>query len=374
MPYPHLLTATREPLDILLNIVSGTIPADLSGFVFINSGAGTINSNGLPFTKNMADGTPNQEYGSPVINGDGYMFRFDLTQEGKIHLKTDIFRTPCYYADVATSAIANPKDNRFWHLGFKNFGIARISTKLGTRNEINTAITPFRLGKKGTKNGGELRLLATFDAGRPFEFDPKNLTLITPVGKNEFWESGMPPFMKQPIAMVLTTAHPIFDPQTQEVFSVNFTKTTAALMDATTIFDFLPHEIKDVEQKLLEKVIDWEKAELGEKVYEEITHFFQNLENKIEKSVFGKFWHWLKQLFYKIIGKKFSHLNEIYLIRWKGELTPKKWKVLDTNGKGIEIAHNMHQIGLTKDYLLLADTNFKFSGTVVFFTCAYCST
>ena len=96
MAYPHLLTSTREPLDIFLNVLAGTIPTDLSGFVFINSGAGTVNSDGLPFAEKNIDGSCNQEYGSPVINGDGYMFRFDLTQEGKIHLKTDIFHTPCF--------------------------------------------------------------------------------------------------------------------------------------------------------------------------------------------------------------------------------------------------------------------------------------
>ena len=368
MSYPNLLTATRKPLDIFLNVISGEIPTDLSGFVFINSGAGSVNSNGLPFPQNMPDGSPNQEYGAPVINGDGYMFRFDLSESGKIHLKTSIFCTPCYYADKATSPIANPKDNRFWHLGFKNYGIARISPKLGTRNQLNTAITPFRL----PNDKGNLRLLATFDAGRPFEFDPKNLQLITPIGKNEFWQGGMPPFMKQPIAMVLTTAHPVFDPKTQEVFSVNFTKTTMALAEATTIFDIFsqiaPNDtnaINKLEQKLLNKVIEWEKREVGEKLYQDVTDFFHTLEDKIEASFLGDFWKWLEKIFWKFIGKKFSNENQIYVIRWQGEQNPQEWKVLDTNGEGIEIQHNMHQIGFTKDYLLLGDTNFKFSFDVM---------
>ena len=52
MNYPHLLTATRESLNINLKVKEGKIPDDLSGFVFINSGAGTINSEGLPYKKN----------------------------------------------------------------------------------------------------------------------------------------------------------------------------------------------------------------------------------------------------------------------------------------------------------------------------------
>jgi carotenoid cleavage dioxygenase-like enzyme len=356
MPYPNLLTATRKPLDIFLEVKEGAIPNDLSGFVFINSGAGTVNSEGLPYSEKLPDGSQNPEYGSPVINGDGYMFRFDLTQEGKIHLRTEILKTPCYYADLATSPVGNPKDNRFWDIGFKNFGLARISSQLGTRNQLNTAITPFRL-----PNDAQMRMLATFDAGRPFEFDPQKLELITPIGRNKFWESGMPPFMKQPLAMVLTTAHPVFDPQTKEVFTVNFTKTTAALMEATTIFDFLPEELERLEKVIENKIDEWEKEEFGEKIAREIEHFFDELQKDIEKSFIGKFWNWLKKLYWNTIGKRFSHTNDVYLIRWQGETDPKRWKIVDENGDGIEIQHNMHQIGFTKDYILLADTNFKFS-------------
>ena len=179
MNYPHLLTATRESLNINLKVKEGKIPDDLSGFVFINSGAGTINSEGLPYKKKLPNGDLNKEYGSPVINGDGYIFRFDLTEKGKINLKTDILKPPCYYADVASSPIINGKDNPYAKIAFKNKGLARMSMKLGTRNQLNTAITAFR-----TPKDDQLRLLATFDAGRPYEFDAETIKVITPIGKN----------------------------------------------------------------------------------------------------------------------------------------------------------------------------------------------
>lgn len=357
MAHPNLLTATRKPLDITLQVKEGNVPEDMNGFVFINSGAGSINSDGLPFPMTLPDGSPNPEYGSPVINGDGYVFRLDLTEKGKIKLKTDILKTPCYYADVGTSPIVNTKDNRFWNMAFKNFGLARISTQLGTRDQVNTAFTPFKL-----PNDNQSRILATFDAGRPFEFDPAQIKLITPIGKNTFWQSGMPPFMKQPIAMVLTTAHPVYDPDTKEVFTVNFTKTTKALMEATTIFDrLLPDDLEKTELDLLGKVEQWEQREQNQDLYLEVENFFKDVYKRIDRSWIGKFFDWVGDVFYKYIGHYFTHKNNVFLIRWQGEKDLKSWRILDPEGQGIQINHNMHQIGFSKDYVLLADTNFKFS-------------
>jgi len=183
MSHPHLLTQTRKALDVELKVKEGEIPQDLSGFVFINSGAGTVNSGGLPYPKTLANGESNKEFGSPVINGDGYMYRFDLTDVGKVKLKTSILKTPCYYADRASSPELSGADNPWADIAFKNKGIARMSNKLGTRNQLNTAITPFR--RPGDKQS---RLLATFDAGRPFEFDPDSLKLITRLVKISFGE------------------------------------------------------------------------------------------------------------------------------------------------------------------------------------------
>lgn len=353
MGHKNLLTSTREPLNVKLKVKEGEIPTDLSGYVYINSGAGSVNSDGLPYPKKNKDGELNKEYGSPVINGDGYMFRFDCTTPGEINLKTSILKPPCYYADIATSPELNGEDGEYNHLAFKNQGLARLSMKLGTRNQLNTAITPFKApGDKAS------RLLATFDAGRPFEFDPKSLELITPVGANKFWRAGTPPIMINPFPMVLTTAHPVYDPETNEVFSVNFTKTTKALLSATEIFDLLFEREDALEEKLEKHVDRWKEMDDTEKVVGEVNDFFFEAKNEVQKP---SFWDKVKKLWYRLIGHIFSNEDAVYLVKWTGEKTPKAIKVVNEDGSAIEIAHNMHQIGFTRDYVLLADTNFKFT-------------
>ncbi|WKK83770.2 carotenoid oxygenase family protein [Marivirga arenosa] len=352
MSHPNLLTSTREPLDVELKVKEGEIPKDLSGFVFINSGAGTVNSGGLPYERKLPNGEFNQEFGSPVINGDGYMYRFDFTEEGKIKLKTRILKTPCYYADIASSPILNP-NNPYADIAFKNRGLARMSMKLGTRNQLNTAITPFR-----TPGDPQARLLATFDAGRPFEFDPESIDLITPIGENKFWRAGTPPFLNNPFPMVLTSAHPVYDPETQEVFSVNFTKTTRNLLSATEIFHLLFSSEEELEARLEERISRWEKIEDKEQVVKEVNDFFYHEAAEKEKK---SFWDKVKAFYWKLIGRHFSNENAVYLVKWKGEKTPISYKIVNEDGSNIDIEHNMHQLGFSKDYVLLADTNFKFT-------------
>ena len=147
-------TASRKEIDITLQVIEGEIPGDMYGYVFLNSAAGTVNSNGLPFPETSPDNTPNQEFGSALINSDGMMYRFDFSLPGKIGVKTGLFRTPCYYADEATKW----GTEKHHTLGFKNMGLARISSALGTRNELNNAIAPVRIPGED-----KIRLLATFD-------------------------------------------------------------------------------------------------------------------------------------------------------------------------------------------------------------------
>ncbi|GAA5022681.1 hypothetical protein GCM10011506_00450 [Marivirga lumbricoides] len=353
MSHPNLLTSTREPLDVELKVKTGEIPKDLSGFVFINSGAGTVNSGGLPYEKTLPNGEFNQEYGSPLINGDGYMFRFDLTSSGKVKLKTRLLKPPCYYADIATSPFLNGEESLYSDLAFKNNGLARMSRKLGTRNQLNTAITPFRV-----PGDSQARLLATFDAGRPFEFDPESMNLITPVGENRFWRAGTPPIVNSLFPMILTTAHPVYDPETNELFSVNFTKTNKALLDPTKIFDFLFRDDETLEQKLEEKIAHWKHYDSKEKVAQEVNDFFYAA-NVVPKR--KSLWENLKVLFHRLVGYRISNENAVYLVKWKGEKTPQTFKIVNEDGSPIDIEHNMHQIGFSKDYLILADTNFKFT-------------
>jgi carotenoid cleavage dioxygenase-like enzyme len=350
MPNRSLLTATRASLNLELTCVEGSIPTDWYGHVYINSGAGSVNSQGLPYPEKLADGSMNPEFGSPVINGDGYVIRLDC-RAGKLELHSSLYKPPCYYADLETAKPTSP-----WHdLAFDNLGIARISIKLGTRNQCNTAFQPFRL-----PNDDSQRILATFDAGRPYEFDPASLKLTTPIGPNTFWQDGTPPFLHTPFNMVLTTAHPVFDPATRELFTVNFTKTTYTLLSATRLFDLLLIDRADVEDKLIH-IIDRFSGENIEASTEAVNRFLQEWEKRLHPTAIGKVWEWVKSVYWELLGNKVSHPNTVNLIRWRGQQTPESWEVVTENGENIRINHNMHQVGYTQDYIILCDTNFKFT-------------
>ncbi|WP_250632638.1 carotenoid oxygenase family protein [Rhodoflexus caldus] len=360
-PRPLLAASRKELNQIALDVKEGTVPTDLQGFVFINSAVGTVNTNGLPYTERYSDGSIAQEYSTPVINGDGLILKFDLTKKGQVLLSTGLMRTPCYYADEATMR------GTVWHkkYGFMNLGLARISIKMGTRNQINTAVQPVKFG-----NDKHTRLLATFDAGRPFEFDPHTLNLITPIGANKEWRGGTPPFMRQPFAMVLTTAHPVFDPRTRELFTVNFTKTDEALMASTTIFSWLETDPDGLEERIRNFMRIVEKENLSrEDFLTRAAGFIRGLENKYipQNSVWEKIWNWLKA---KILGKidsSISNKNAVYLMRWNGQGAMQQWEVTDQDGNGLLIDQNMHQIGFSEDYIILIDAAFKFSLDVMLY-------
>jgi carotenoid cleavage dioxygenase-like enzyme len=177
-----LLTATRNEVDLDLNLISGTWPADIGGHVFIVAA--------LPW----GDGTM-------VFNGDGMMYRLDL-EDGRPKLKSRVAKSPCYWADQATQGNED--------IGFRNFGITRLSGALGIRNELNTGWLAF----------GD-RLLVTYDGGRPWEVDVETLELVAPMGKLAEWRNSIP-FVAGPLGAQLSTAHPYFDEHTGEVFSVNY--------------------------------------------------------------------------------------------------------------------------------------------------------
>ena len=166
-----------------LHILAGTLPADLCGHLFI---AGSI-------------ATP----GRPSFTGEGTIYRVDF-EPGAPRLKQAVFRPPCYMMDQAVQAGEHSS-----MLGFHDLGLTRMSPLLGVRTVLSN--TPFALHD---------RMIITTDAGRPWEFDPITLELITPIGKIDEWVGTIPaPWL---FPLVLTTAHPVEDQSTGEFFTVNF--------------------------------------------------------------------------------------------------------------------------------------------------------
>jgi carotenoid cleavage dioxygenase-like enzyme len=252
-----LMTGGGVELDLDLEVISGTLPGDLAGHVFINSARP---SGG----------------GSFVFNGDGLIHRLDFGGP-RPHLMTRLVKSPCYFADQATTGTSD---------GFQVNGLASISRTLGVRNQGNTAFLPM----------GPDRLLATYDAGRPWELDPISLDVVTPVGWHSDWRPAMdiPAAMRQFVMgnvfpLVMASAHPVWDPHTQEFFCVNFGGNQGIQVLGVTLF----------------------------------------------APVFTD------------------------LLRWDGAGALERWTLVDSGGQPIKIENSVHQLQVTQDYVLVMDCAFS---------------
>ncbi len=356
IPVRPLVSSTRDSLDVTLEVKQGTIPQDLSGYVFINTPNGTVNS-AFPYPKTHSDGAHNQEYSSPLLGGAGYIFKFDLTEPGVVKMQTNLLKPPSYYADEATKY----GTSLYKLFGFRNWGIARLSLLLGAAAQIATTVIPVRFRGDTTS-----RLLAGADLGRAYEFNGETLDIIAPIGRLRDYEAATPAIVPWIFKLIEGTAHPTFDPVTQELFTVNYTKSVKTLLQASGLLPLLKKEPTTVE-KMIEEVIDDMHAEgivnKAEKVFDD---FLERLEKKIKQSEhrtwFGRLIGKVVNFFKKILGfveKETMLEDSVYLLRFTDRLTHDRWKVVDENGENIKIWQCMHQTSLSQDYVLLIDAAFK---------------
>lgn len=198
--WPSSLThAGPEPLDVAMRVISGRRPTDMVGHALVT----------YPHPP---------DDNSPQFVGDGMVVRLDFKSDG-IDLVRRPVRTPCYYADVATRGTDD---------AFEAAGLARMSMTLGSRNSLNTNFLVL----------GE-RLLLAFDGGRPWEIDPVTLDAVTPIGAYSEWTSMMPSwiswFRPWPFPVVLSSAHPVRDPDTGDMYTINFGMGAAILQPFTRL-------------------------------------------------------------------------------------------------------------------------------------------
>lgn len=338
-----LLKTSREEFEGLLEVVEGYLPEDLYGGFYVSYPVGSVNSGGLPFPEKTDSGKHNPEFGSPIMNGDGFVIQIDFDQSPKPTVKTKLMKTPCYYADEATKA--GTKHHGL--MGFHNMGITRMSMLLGGRNQLNTATQPVRF--KNQKHGS---LLATYDVGRPYVLDPKSLELVTPIGRASEWMTAQPPMVPWPFGLIQTSAHPAFDPNTQELFTVNYSKNKQSYTYLEQSIHHLKHNRKRFKKKLeslAEKLADHEDTA---HVKNKVNDFFHNLNDHVK-------------------GKDHDS-NEpkgdvfLNLLRWKGEGPLTNWTLSDQYGSKLAIYECMHQMGITQDYIILTDCSFKFAMDMLF--------
>ncbi|WP_133408480.1 carotenoid oxygenase family protein [Parashewanella tropica] len=314
----------HQPLSLSIVDAAGDqvlLPDDLIGSVFIVSAVGSVSSATTEEDNEVA--LPCEDGGTALFNGDGMIYRLDFST-GKANLTTRLAATPSYYADKISF---ENKANYSTLLPWVNLGLGRVSPILGMSKQASTAFVPLRFPDSDIE-----RLLISNDVMRPFEVDPVSLKLLSPVGKNSDWTPLLDkyPLNLMPFSMLMSTAHPAFDPTTGELFLTN----TQVSFD-----NFMKDQIKDDFKKRLSEVVD-------HKHYPVMELFMTAFE--------------------KLLGLLDAfHLdgyNGVKLHRWNGNrIDVDTFDVVDDDGKPIIIQQSTHMMGVTEHSLVFADTAFKIS-------------
>ncbi|MCU0546735.1 MAG: carotenoid oxygenase family protein [Oscillatoriaceae cyanobacterium Prado104] len=309
------------------------LPAALQGCVFIIAPVASVDSPTVN-PDNQKVVLPASDGWTSLLNGDGMIYRLEFNA-GQATLSSRFVNTPSHYADRITHN--NPDYDR---LRFINLEVARMSLTLGQNNQINTAFLPVKFPADPSN-----RLLVTWDAGRPYEIDPESLKIIAPVGSLADWS----PLIDLPIKFVfpqmMTSAHPALDPVTGEMFNTNVVKSLSTLISIANVFPFdvrewLSKELANYPKCLLELIL-----KIASPVIDRLTQF-------LTKKVL-EFTNFLENT----LG--LGSDDCLYLIRWDGKNALQKWPIVLADDRPISIQQTVHQIGITEDYILIADTSFK---------------
>lgn len=346
-----LTYASREEIEVDLQCIEGEVPTDMDGFVFINSPVGTVNSN-TPIPKKNPDGTDNPEWGQMVFNGDGMLFRFDCSVPGKVRVKSALLKTPCYYADEATKWGTDYYKNGIF---FKSKGIARTSPVLGSRNQANTSVAAFKFpGDQHT------RITVNFDAGRPFEVDPKSMKVITAIGYNKEWSESLSFVIQEDVfELIQSSAHPCYDPLTQEFFTVCFRKNMNNLV-FTSIFSLDLTRIWHVTNRFFKKAFRFLQS-----IVRWIGKLFRGIARAFMGFVFPAYVEKLQADDTSPNEEKqediFGMVNSVSILKWTGKGKLQSWNIVGPKGKNLVIHQTMHQTALSKDFIILVDSSLKFA-------------
>lgn len=185
MPIPRSLFCADDPADHDLRVVAGTWPQQLSGELVLSA--------------------PHPDtFGGPhAFFGDGMTYRLSL-QAGTNGAPADSFAWRQRRIDSPSARLRAKRPDVF------TATMIGSQSPFGHSNAANTA--PLVWGD---------RLFMTWDVGRPSEIDPMNLNWLGDVGHRDQWKvfEAMAP---QPVLpMVMTTAHPVVDPDRNVMWTVN---------------------------------------------------------------------------------------------------------------------------------------------------------
>lgn len=341
-----------EPIELTIKDAAGnkaTLPNDLQGFYFMISPVGLPDS--APIAGDDQTVWVSKDGWTALYNGDGMVYRLSFAQ-GKASLKTRLVKTPCYYADLATSDPNNREE--YGKLKFYNLGISRSSfNKLGIRNQLNTAFVIFQLDDDDHE-----RLLVTWDVGRPYEIDPETLETLTPVGMNESWSELLPGQQPIPFKSLMSSAHPVFDPDAKKFYTLNAGRSLWTMLALSRSINVRLKANSKAWNQLFSKILQERNLDFTQ----DIQNIFVLLYSLILFSL--RFVSWIAGIVVKIIEVLFTGgYDFVHLLEWDGKEVgiQNKYNIVLPGNRPLRIEQTIHQMGITEDYIVFAESSFKFS-------------
>lgn len=316
IPIEVTTTSKVELRGLEVRATAGALPPGLRGHLFVLAPVGSPGSPSGPL----------QDAYAHVFNGDGMLYRFDLG-EGGARVTSRLMRTPCHYLDEATARSDALADYRFLNAGF-----LRRSDRLGLRNQLHTAPMPVRFPNDATE-----RLIVTYDAGRPWEVDPTTLELVTPVGRRDEWAAQM--LHELPFKPCLTTAHPAFDPSSGELFAVNFSRSLRNILQTVPFVHGTTALGRSLRRAARSAVSTLRR---GDRLRDRIDEGLDVTARVVDS-----------------LGELAEMKDRTYLLRWRGDGAIERWRLVTPDGRPIRIEQSVHQVAVTRDYVVAIDCSIK---------------
>ncbi|MGG6284985.1 carotenoid oxygenase family protein [Leptolyngbya sp. AN03gr2] len=275
-----------------------------------------------------------------VFNGDGMIYRLEF-RDRKATLKTRIAKPPCYYLD---QAIQRHPDQYPKAYAFQTSGLNRMSRKLGSRNQLNTAFLQTRD-----------RLVLTFDAGIPWVIDPDSMELIEPVGRMDEWLSvtspfeGLIPMLSEEILPPYSNpAHPVCDQFKPEHDFLNCPNSPAEFQPDHFLTLNYSTGYKGKFRKNFDRTIGWIRRKTARSL-----NIGRGKNTPCTDRIYG---------FTDLVRYTFE---DHQLERW--QLVLPDWDKNNPDDEKLVIGEqSIHQMAITEDYIILMDIAFKIEFSQIF--------